>query len=331
VVNEHKRHADDAIAATLKRQAGVVSLRQLEAAGVTAATVRARVRAERWQRCARGVYATFTGELSWLQRVWVALLACGPTAAATGATAMRLYGLQGAAAESPCISISVEHSHQVRPPGQTLVTRRRDGARWVHPVLSPPRVRLEHAALEWASAQTQDAAAIAVLADVVQQRRTTPARLRLTLEERQCLPHRSLLLGVVADVDEGAYSLLEVRYLRDVERPHRLPRGRRQQAAGDDRRYYRDVAYDRFGTLVELDGRLGHEVALDRWADMDRDNAAAASALLTLRLSYGQVVGDPCRTAGVVGQVLARRGWAGRPVRCGASCQLPSHWGVGAV
>jgi hypothetical protein len=128
---------------------------------------------------------------------------------------------------------------------------------------------------------------------------------------------------VLADVDEGAHSLLEVRYLREVERPHCLPAGRRQQAADGLRRYYRDVTYDDYGTLVELDGRLGHEEALDRWADMDRDNVAAASALLTVRLSYGQVVGAPCRTAGVVGRVLAQRGWSGRPLRCGARCELP--------
>jgi hypothetical protein len=54
------------------------------------------------------------------------------------------------------------------------------------------------------------------------------------------------------------HSALEHRYLRDVERPHRLPRGVRQAPARNadgGRTEYRDVLYEAYLVAVELDGR----------------------------------------------------------------------------
>ncbi len=76
----------------------------------------------------------------------------------------------------------------------------------------------------------------------------SPGRSRLT--------HRRLLANVLGDVAAGAQSALEIEYLRDVERAHGLPDGERQQPSG---RTWQDVRYRRFSTIVELDGRLGHE------------------------------------------------------------------------
>jgi hypothetical protein len=56
---------------------------------------------------------------------------------------------------------------------------------------------------------------------------TEPALLgRLSLRPRH--PARELLATVLGDVADGAESAMELRYLRDVERAHGLPRGRRQ-------------------------------------------------------------------------------------------------------
>ena len=131
-----------------------------------------------------------------------------------------------------------------------------------------------------------------------------------------------MLAAVVADVATGAYSLLEVRYLRDAERAHGLPRSHRQvRAAIGSRHCYRDADYVEYGVLIELDGRLGHEAAWDRWADMDRDNAALANGALTIRLGYRQVVGTPCRAAIFVAEVLRGRGWPGVLRPCGPQCE----------
>ena len=102
--------------------------------------------------------------------------------------------------------------------------------------------------------------------------------------------------------------MLERRFLRQVERAHGLPRGRRQRPdPSGPRAAQTDVEYVEQAALVELDGRLGHEWSLDRWADLDRDLAAAATGRLTLRAGWGQVL-QPCRFAGVLAVVLATQG-----------------------
>lgn len=87
-------------------------------------------------------------------------------------------------------------------------------------------------------------------------------------------------MEVLNDVATGAYSVLEHRYLTRVERPHGLPTAKRQRTVSTGRTSaYRDVEYLGLSTIVELDGRLGHEETNDRWVDMDRDIDAARAAL----------------------------------------------------
>jgi hypothetical protein len=86
--------------------------------------------------------------------------------------------------------------------------------------------------------------------------------------------------------------------------------------------WFRDVSYVAFATVIELDGRLGHEAAADRWADLERDVATLCQESVTIRLGYGQVLLDPCRTAAIVAMLLRRRGWMGGLKRCGPQCRL---------
>ena len=103
---------------------------------------------------------------------------------------------------------------------------------------------------------------------------------------------------------------LERRYLCDVERANGLPRGRRQcRARSGGALVVHDLEYAGQATLVELDERLGHELA-DRWADLGRDLASLRRGTVTLRAGWGQVL-QPCRLAEAVGAVLLVR--AGLP------------------
>lgn len=88
-----------------------------------------------------------------------------------------------------------------------------------------------------------------------------------------------------------------------------------------EKRVRRDVKYAAERTLVELDGQFGHRDAEDRWADLDRDIAAAVSASVTVRLGWAQVL-LPCRVAVSLATILRSRGWSGRPVACGPGCLL---------
>jgi very-short-patch-repair endonuclease len=185
---------------------------------------------------------------------------------------------------------------------------------------SPPRSSIEDLICDLAQPWAGDRLA-GLVADVVRDRRTTSQRMERTIDRRGRFPGAAGLRSLVADVGAGAESALELRYLRDVERAHRLPRGARQvrdRLAG--RSIARDVLYERFGLVVELDGTMGHVGLEDRFTDLGRDAAAAQTGLITLRYVWREVAGRPCAVARQVAGVLAARGWTGQPRRCGPSC-----------
>lgn len=145
------------------------------------------------------------------------------------------------------------------------------------------------------------------------------------------MPWRLELTRALGDVRAGAHSLLELRYVRNVERAHGLPSDTRQHAAmRRGRRQYADVRYGQYATVLELDGRVGH-VEFGRWRDMWRDNASAAGGDATVRYGWGDITERPCTVAAQVAQVLGARGWGGRPYPCGLQCGLAEDSGRNEV
>lgn len=288
--------------------------------GVDAVFVERMLRRREWVRVHDGVYVDHTGPLSQRQREWAALLRY-PGSVLSAQAALSAAGLEGDGRPRR-VDLAVQHGRRVaRTPGIT-VTQLRCFESAALLEASPPRLRVEHAALLVASTAAGEDAAVAAIADVVREGATTTDRLLDALSHHPKLPRRALLREVLADVAEGVQSPLERRYLRDVERAHGLPRGERQVRevvrvveGGLLRWVVRDVRYRGQRVLMELDGRLGHTAALDRWDDLQRDLEAAVKGDLTLRAGWQQVL-DRCRLASVVGRVLQARGWAGTPVPC---------------
>jgi hypothetical protein len=298
----------------------VIARRQLLAAGADDLLIARMVRRREWVRVHPGVYVDHTGPLTWDQRAWAAVLYAAPAALA-GRSALRAHRLRGHDIDDD-IHVVISHDRKVRRRPGVRIERLRDFDRAVQANLSPPRVRVEHALVRVASAARTVDAAVAVLADGCQSRRTTAPRLADELRSTLRLLRRGLLLAIVDDVATGSLSVLERRYLRHVERAHGLPRGTRQQPDRTRSRASQcDVEYVDQALLMELDGRLGHEWAVDRWDDLDRDLDAATSGRLTLRAGWGQVL-QPCRLARVVALVLAARGWTGAARACGPRCSM---------
>ena len=305
------------MARLLRSQGGVVSRAQVRAAGASDCDIERLLRRRQWARAMDGVYVDHTGPLDWDARAWAAVLRAAPSVL-SGRAALRAHGLRGHQ-DSP-VEVAIADSRRVRVGNAFTVVRLRDYDRVAMPHLSPPRMRLEAALVQVASRARSEDDAIAVLADACQARRTTAARLLAELDERGRVARRRLLEAALADVAVGARSPLEARYLRHVERAHGLPVGRRQRVVTAGRSaVYRDVEYLGLRTLVELNGRLGHEWAAQVWDDLDRDLDSATTDLITLRAGWRQVL-HPCRLAGIVGRVLVARGWTGRPYPCGSAC-----------
>lgn len=312
------------LAQLMSQQDGVVSRAQVLAVGGDDVDIRRRLRRRDWVSVHLGVYVDHTGPLTDGQRTWAAVLLHWP-AAVHRESALDLHGLhQDRRRAGPARPVQLVIDASRRTPAAVpgvVVERMHDAKSWLTQHRRPPRVTVELAVLKVASDRDL-AGAIAVISDACQQRRTDVPALLLALERLGTLRGRAALIDVLRDVDSGAHSVLEHRYLRDVERAHGLPTGHRQvrEVAGG-RLAIRDVVYARQQVLVELDGRFGHTDALDRWADLDRDLAAAVQAHLTIRLGWAQVL-SPCRVGAAVAQILMSRGWTGSARPCWRGCPV---------
>ncbi len=298
-------------------QSGVFNRRQASERGLVEHDLRRLVRRREVVRLSPGVFIDHTGEPTWIQRAWAAVLAREPAALA-GESALRAWDGPGRAARgTEVIHVAVDRHRRLRHTSDVRLHRVSGLDALTHPSAAPPRVRVEHAVLAVAGQALDEAAVVSVLADAVQSRRTTPARLAEALAEHPTLRRRAFVTSVLADVAEGACSALEVGYLRGVESAHGLPRAARQlRAHSRGGSIYRDVAYEAYGLVVELDGRLFHDSARARHRDLVRDLDAAVAGLRTVRIGWGQVFGDACHTAEQVGELLRRGGWPERLRAC---------------
>jgi predicted transcriptional regulator of viral defense system len=301
-------------------QAGVVSRTQALRIGVSADAVRSRLRAGHWQRLQRGVYATFTGEPGWEARLWAALRRAGPDAVLSHHTAAELARITDQ--RSSAIHVTVPRQQHLTPiPGVVLHRSGRiELARHIGTL--PPRTGIEETTLDLTQCSPTLDDALAWLARACGAQLTTAPLLRVAMDSRVRVRWRRELALALDDIGDGAHSILELRYIRRVERPHRLPRAQRQaRAVSGGLTRYRDALYADFGVVVETDGRVAHPLE-ERWRDHHRDNAAIADGLVTLRYSWTDVTQRPCLVAAEVAEALRRRGWPGAPRPCDLTCPV---------
>lgn len=308
----------------LADQAGVLSRSQVLQAHGTPSDIARLLRRREWVRVLPGVYLNHTGEPTWLQRAWAGVLFHWPAALA-GMSAIRACvgpGWQRHDDAAP-IELAVPQRRHTVPRAGDVLHRPTDFADRVQWSAAPPRIRLEQAGVDVAARQPDTFAMVGLLADLCRTRRTTPERLLRTIAARGRISHRATLTGILTDIDEGTCSVLEHGFLHLVEIPHGLPHPSRQRPHRSiGGLSLRDVEYDGLGLIVELDGRLFHDTARQRDADLERDLVAAVDAEVTVRLGWGQVFDRSCRTAGHLGRIMRSRGWTGRPTPCGSGCGL---------
>ncbi|MER6972570.1 hypothetical protein ABT304_16040 [Nocardioides sp. NPDC000445] len=308
----------------LELQDGVANRAQLAFGGYTANDIRRAIRRREMQLVHRGVYVTHTGPLTWRQRAWAAVLYAEP-AALCGPTV--LEPLRTDDADGP-IHVAIDHSRRLVAPPGVVVHRVVGLARQTFAGQRPPRLKLEDNALLRAREATSEIEVIGLLTDIIGCRGVTTDAVRTALKRHPRLPRRGFITGLLADVEAGTCSVLEHGYLTRVERAHGIPTGTRQSKrltpTGNE---FRDVEYEAYGLVVELDGRLNHESWRAQGRDADRDlDDLALGGRLTARLRWHQVFETQCRTAARVAQLLHQRGWADAPTRCGDDCTL-ENWG----
>jgi hypothetical protein len=300
-------------------QGGVISRSQGAEFGLAGEEMRNRVRFADWQRLQRGVYATFSGDIRRETRLWAALLRAGPEAVLSHQTAAELYGLLER--PSPMIQLTVPATTNPVKHGKipgVVVHRSRILDVTRHPVLSPPRTRIEHTVLDLIEEMDDPADRYDLICRAVGGRLTTAARVREALDRRSRFRDRREAESALGDAGQGALSNLERWYLRGVERRHKLPVAARQARVRiGGKSSYLDNLYEDYLVCVELDGAAAHPAG-EQWRDKRRDRRnLAVEKIVAMRFGYLDLHTQEaqCRTAGEVAGVLRHRGpWVG--VRC---------------
>lgn len=166
-----------------EQQCGVIGRRQALEAGVSAETLRWRLRQGGWRLLQPGVYATFTGEPSRETVLWAAVLRAGTAAVLSHQTAAELGGLTDRSGDLIHVSIP-RQQHLARIPG--VVIHRSDRiAEACHPCLAPPRTRLEETVVDLTQASGSFDEASGWLYRACGGRLTTPQRLVQAIGSRK--------------------------------------------------------------------------------------------------------------------------------------------------
>jgi hypothetical protein len=279
------------------RQSGVVALRQLQQAGWTEVEVRRSVRRREVVRVLPRVYVDHTGPLTAEQRAWAALLWAEP-AALCGDSVL------GVAPDAESVHVAIDRSRSMSSAPGVTIHRLKDVESLIRVGTSPPRLALEHNVMLTLAEAGNETDVVAALTSTVGRLGTTAKAVRRAVENQPRLRHRSLVLALLDDIENGTESVLEHGFLTRVERPHGLPTPIRQ-AVRRDGKERRDLDYPDFGLVIELDGRLNHESWRAGNRDAARDLADVSSGNTVLRLRWEQVMVSSCETAALLGNAMA--------------------------
>ena len=247
-----------------------------------------RIRSERWTAWSATVIATFTGDLSRDQLIWLGVLSAGPGALASHLTAAEIAGLRNWPREEITILVPYGSDTTCRVEGCRLVRSRRDLIELRDPEASPAACRIEPAVLLFAAEERSTRTAQAVLAAAVQQRLTTPDRLLAWIDRLRPLPKAPLLRGALRDIAGGAQSLAEIDIVRLCRR-RRLAAPVRQvkRRDADGRVRFTDCEWrlaDGKTLVLEIDG--GFHMEVEHWEDdLARQRALSATDRIIVRCS----------------------------------------------
>ena len=267
------------------------------------------------------VYAVFTGPLPRSSRITAALLYGGAAAVLSHRTAAEEWGMLRCDRDGP-VHITVPYgASAISQPGLVVVHRSR-AHRHIVVAADPPRTARADTAIDVAVEEPDHRRARTTLTVLLTDGRVRPLDVERRLVERPPRRYRRALRAAVRLVLDGVQSALEELYAVEVEQAHGLPTARRQSPhIVDGVTLWEDAVYDYVGVAmtVRLDGRthLRDDVA---FRDRRRDNAAELAGRSRLVFGWRDLAADPCGAAVEVGEVLHRRGWAGRVHRC-ARCR----------
>jgi very-short-patch-repair endonuclease len=284
--------------AQARRQHAVLTREQLLALGFSADAIKHRIRTGRLHPKWRGVYAVGRPELTREGEWMAAVLACGPGAVLSHASAAAAWQLRRD--DGAKIEVSVQGRAARRPRGITVhrprtlaagdITRHQD-----IPVTSPTRTLIDLAA-RLSRDQLEAAIKQADKLDLVD-----PDALRQAVNGRRGAAKLRRIL------DRRTFALtasgLERRFL-PIARNAGLPK---PQTGVFVNGFEVDFYWPQLGLVVETDGLRYHRTPAQQAADRIRDQAHTAAGLTPLRFTHAQVTFESEHVRATLAAVVARR------------------------
>ena len=298
------REIERKIAGRAEKQHGLVTRDQALAAGCTESAVWNLVRAGRWQALAGGVYRLSGTPATWAQRVLAAVLAAGPSAAASHRSAAALLGIPGFDRQG-APEVTTPRTRRCRAPDAVVHRWRPFPDHHVTVIQGIPTTRVARTLVDLAGVvppqRVERAVDNCLAGGLVTFGLLQEAFTDLAGRGRKGVGCMRALLAARGPLYVAPASELEARFLELVARGG-LPDPVRQVDLGDDIAWIGrvDFAYPDVGVVIELDGRRYHSSLLDREADARRDAALlAADWRDVIRLGWDDILHQP-------GEVVAR-------------------------
>jgi very-short-patch-repair endonuclease len=275
--------AERRIAAIAEEAHGVVTRRQLVAAGLSRDEIRHRLHSGALIREHRGVYRVGHRAPDQDASYLAAVLACGLEAALGGLAATHHYGVTKGAAPPPEVHAAVKRHVRGVIVHRTRLDRR-DVTRWRGmPTVTVPRALVDVAAV----LNEADLARACHEAGV--RFRTTPRHVEAVLARRPNAPGAARLRAVLRGDVHVTLSALERRFLALLAE-HHLPLPVTNKPAGSRRV---DCRWPAVPLTVELDGYRFHASRHAWEQDHRREREARARGDDFRRFTYGDVTEDP--------------------------------------
>lgn len=297
-MREQTPQPDPLIAQISARQHGNITLKQLVAAGVSRQMVAYRVRLGRLFPVFRNVYAVGRPPRTPLERACAAVLACGPTALLSHASAASLWGFQTAWTAPFHVTTAADRRPAgVRTHRSVRLTRAERRRQLGIAVTSPARTLLD-----WAP-DLPDQRLSRALNDARLSGLLRIPDLQATLERFPRHPGAQRLRPLLADPGRGpTRSEFEDAFIAFCAE-YELPKPQVNVIVAG---YEVDVFFPEQGLIVELDGYAFHQGRRSFESDRERDANTLQAGFPTVRVTWARFTKAPAREAKRLRVILER-------------------------
>lgn len=279
------------------RQHGVVSIRQLQALGLTEDAIRHQVARGGLRRIHRGVYAIGLAELDELGIFAAAVLACGPGALLSFRSAAILWGLLDAAPGPVDVTVPGRRARSragIRAHRCAALDPRDRRTRRNIPVTSPSLTVLELTTLDIRLAEE-------ALNEALLHRLTSEAEMRSLLQRLPKHKGAGRMRRLLAASSGGFSRQAAEKRLLALIREAGLPEPHRNRRVHG---IELDFHWPELRLNVEVDGYRWHSTKERLNRDRERDARLIAAGIRVLRISYDQLA-EPARVVAHIAGAVA--------------------------